>query len=128
MLRDPSGGSAPHYRRHFSECDSVRISVYMKELLRLGLWPLTAAFCKFDLVDIVAKVKSGQYERPLLAVDQCLSCQLDIGLETSLAVEDVLKVFDGLCLDCVKYGQPKDGEVARCRNPHPGYEGGMKKI
>ncbi|KAL9105753.1 MAG: hypothetical protein Q9187_008661 [Circinaria calcarea] len=127
ILRDSGGGSNSHRRRHFSECDSVRIGVYMKELLRLGLWPLTTAFCKSDLVDIVTKVRSGQFEPPSLVGDGCLSCQLDLGAEASLAVEDVLKVFHGLCLDCVKYGEPQEGEVARCRNPHPGYEGGMRK-
>ena len=128
ILRDSTNESAAHRKHHFSECDSVRISEYMKELLRLGLWPLTTASHKSDLVDIIAKVRSGQFGGPGLVIDRCPSCQLDLSTETFLAVEDVLKVFQGLCLDCLKYGETKDGEVARCRIPHPGYVGGMKKV
>ena len=126
ILRERGSELVSHMRDHFSECDSTRISVYLQGMLRVGLWPLTSASRKFDLVDVIANLKNANFQLPASVVAECLSCHLSLRGAINQANLDISKQFQGLCLDCVKYGKPKNGEEGRCRIAHPGYEGGLK--
>ncbi|MCJ1244733.1 hypothetical protein MMC30_001932 [Trapelia coarctata] len=113
-------GEASHSKNHISECDCTTVTLYLHAFKVQRLWPLTTALKNKNLVEFLQDLRATPF--PTVKVDSCgcSSCGLDIKAKVNTIVQSTEAAFDGLCLDCVKYGK-REESGRECRIAHPGY-------
>jgi hypothetical protein len=100
--------------------DALLVSSYIRELRRVGLWPLDAqkhklanvieAFNKFEDRDISLELGFSIFPKP----PHCRACVLDTRTKVANLMGKVLEGCTGLCLDCIKLGN----DEVECRIKH----------
>jgi len=103
--------------------DALQVSCYIRELRRVGLWPLDAqkhqlstvleAFNKFEDRDITQTMGFGIFPRN----SHCQACVLDTKSKMAHLMDKVLKGCKGLCLDCI-YREESGSYELECRIKH----------
>ncbi|MCJ1396910.1 hypothetical protein MMC11_000101 [Xylographa trunciseda] len=115
----------PHHdRTFFSQCDSNHVSAFMKEMYKQGLWKIGDDIPGLSLVELLAKLKNCSFPQiPHVknGSTTCETCSLNLDVRLAHINTWGRTAFDGLCLDCVKYGDTV--RQGGCRIGHPGGPG-----
>lgn len=90
-----------------SGCSSaMKIGLFLLELSRLGLWPLSDKVMTASGQAVLGKASQFEGLGEPLSGSRCRTCKVSFKeLMTKLAVEQLSKVTTGLCLGCVRAGR-----------------------
>jgi hypothetical protein len=118
---DRTYGIVMHNWHQFGTHDAFVVSAYLRELIRLKLWPLN--FSQMKISDIIEKLHA--YEEKEISTTfgfrvfgrdaHCQACVLDPRGRMAKLLERVAAENKGLCLDCVRKGESQETE---CRISH----------
>jgi hypothetical protein len=97
------------------------VSAYLRELVRLRIWPLNASQMKIS--EVVKKLHAFEEKEISTAFGfrvfgrdaHCQACILDPRGRMAKLVERVTAENKGICMDCVKKGESQEME---CRLSH----------
>lgn len=118
---DKKFGIVDHNWHQFGTHDAFVVSAYLRELVRLRLWPLNTSQMK---VSEVVKKLHGFEEKEMATAfgfrvfgrdTYCQACVLDPRGRMAKLVERVAAENKGICLDCVKKVESQEME---CRLSH----------
>ena len=105
---------------NYRACDHLtRIGIYLAQVSKYGLWPITQQLHKTSFVNITAaftKIK-GYFDRDIWRGSfgyNCSSPSIDIRQLTERTAPNAARNLEGLCLNCVKDGK-YTREDANCR-------------
>ncbi|MCJ1464411.1 hypothetical protein MMC07_003024 [Pseudocyphellaria aurata] len=101
-----------------------RVLNYFRELLRVGLWPITGSMRETTVKSTLAKFR--QYENKQADIEMlggfaaCDCIRTDFSRELQSAATAMEKTFKGLCLRCVQNGKfsVRDGNCQARRREH----------
>jgi hypothetical protein len=118
---DKTAGCINHTQHQFCIHDAFVVSAYLRELYRLGLWPLVIQQMK--ITDVLDKLSAfdGKELAPSFGFrvfgrdHYCMACTFNPGLLIDLLMKRVMAEAGGACLDCVRKG---DAEDVECRIKH----------
>ncbi|KAL9107167.1 MAG: hypothetical protein Q9187_008465 [Circinaria calcarea] len=118
---DPKS-AASHNDTYFSECDSTHISRYLSTLHWQDIWPLAQHSATWGLDTILSNLDDCNFQTATQH-QTCIACKTDFTLVVRRAKDKVKNAFFGLCLDCVKNGEPVRKQGRKCRLAHRVYQG-----
>lgn len=94
---------------YVSECKCNRVAMFLKELSKLGIWPISYAMTKLSLSAILGQLVS--FSMVKLPADMghrsslCITCITDFNDAVSDLRVVAERAFHGYCLECVKHGR-----------------------